>query len=145
MDIFRQMQKCTLMTKDWGGIDILKPIPIKGDCDGVLRAIEGTVWRKLIKRVSNENYQQAIYGFGVPLLNELGKEPKYLLKQIPKEIGECALKRRGECINASDNCYPGDKTPICYEVIAEDPNVSALLSYITLSWVEGRYVCIVEE
>lgn len=145
MDIFRMLHKCTIVTKDWGKIDILKPIPIKGDCDGVLRKIEGTVWRKLIKRVSNENYEQALYGYGVPLLNELGKEPRYILRQIPKDVGECALKRRDECINASEKCFPGDETPICYEAIHEDPDVSALLSYITVSWVEGRYVCIVEE
>lgn len=146
-----QVHRFTIKTQDYGDIPVLRPIPTqerKGDTLvidpwGVLAPVrdEAPDLAKLIPVVSGETFSHALHGYARPLMQVLGPAPQALIKMTPLRV--CALKR--ECIMYdAKRCSPNRKLPECW--VPEGVGASARLaaSLVTLAWVEGRYVLVVE-
>ena len=123
-----------------GTYKLLVAIP-REDAWGVLAPLRGTVWGSLIREVSGEAMAHARHGFLTPLANEIGPEPKHLMRKVPDAVGMCALSVGGACAGATPLCRPGPKVPDCYEPTGD---ATSVVYRVVLAWREGRYVVVVK-
>lgn len=118
---------------------------------GDFEVFRGTTWEAGIRVVSAESLSNALHGLLLPLLRELGRDPRASAKRVSEAEGACAL--RGGCL-AWDAalCRPGGQTskelgpPGCYEPPLDDatsPEVADMFRRVTAAWKEGRHTLVV--
>jgi hypothetical protein len=139
MDIIR----FTLQTKEWGEVKIARPVSKQDSSWGCLESIKETPVGKLIPVVTGEVFSHALSGHITPLMRQIGPEPQYLLRQIPKDQREC--KNIKVCITADKaNCYPCKEMPDCYQPPKTPLEVEPWVTQVLLAWREGYYVIVIE-
>lgn len=122
-----------------GEIRLLCPFPSPGSPWGVLEPLRDTEWGTQVVTVSGAALSDAMHGWALPLMRQIGVKPSVHAKRISEEAGRCALSAK--CIGSTPHCRPGPNLPECYE--APGP-YSALASTVALAWAEDRYVVVVE-
>ena len=130
-----------LDTKEWGRIQILRPLPRDGDPWGVLAPLRETPWGAFITIVQGPSLSHALHGYSWPLAQELGRDPLVLARLVPREVGRCLHAQNKTCTTIRPECLPGPETPDCYEAPGEHSQLSSL---VVLSWKKGTYVLVVE-
>lgn len=143
--IVSKLRNYTLKTKDWGDLLLMSPKSLSDeDPWGVLAPIKETPWGALIPEISRESYNLAVYGFGSPLVEELGVSPKLRSRKLGREVSFCMNQQNASCILAGEHCVPSSGTlPDCYEAPFENKDLSFLLSLVGLAWNSGRYVAVI--
>lgn len=119
---------------------LLWAIPQENEPMGVFSVLRGTVWEKLVGKVSGESLSHALHGWATPLFRELPSKPKHSLKRLKSE--KCWM--RDNCIMASAKCHPNLDVPNCFE--PEDLKVRSVVNFILVMmkekyqvvWVEGK-------
>ena len=142
MKDFRQHR---IDAKEWGSIKIMRPIIHEGeDPWGKLAVLKETSLEGLIPVVSGDAFSHALHGFVKPLLDEIGPEPKSLLRMISKDLRPCASSKA--CImHDKIACVMGHpKVPDCFTPSGfEGAAVTDVAAKVLLAWSEGRYVVVV--
>lgn len=105
--------------------------------------LQGTPYYDIMSEVDSAVLEEALlpYGRVLPLLKQLGREPKYCLKLIPSELHYC--RQFKSCLIADkDACRPGGPKPLphCYEAPIEDAAVREAASIVVAAWADNRYV-----
>ena len=145
MNIFRELNKVNLQTSDWGEICLLYPNIKDGDSRGVFKLLEGTLWIDYIYPISLMAYEQAAYGFGSPLMNELGAAPNLFVKKLTSDGFKCKNLLNKSCLLAEEHCFPNPKVPDCFEPDIEGADRSLLITQIVIAWKHNRYTVIIRE
>lgn len=141
--MLKHLNRFSLDSKEWGRILILRPVPLDGNIWGDLDCLRDTLIGKLIPIVSGEAFSNALHGYITPLMNEIGPHPHGLLKQIPDGFRICGMYNN--CLMYDSKiCLPCPKTPECYVPPNIEPKCIMAAAAVILSWVEGRYVIVVE-
>lgn len=147
-----KVKRFTLDTRHWGPVKMLRPIPSE---ERVGDLVEVDPWGGLaplrehpdfainIPVVSGEVYSQAMHGYAKPLLEALGREPRFQLKTVPGPYRVCAI--RDECImHDAGRCSPGKKLPECWQPEGSSKEALRAMALVMLAWAEDRYVVVVE-
>ena len=135
---------------------LIEQVPTGASDWGVLESLRGTSWEGGVKEVSGEAFSHALHGRFLPLLQELGRDPRANGRRVLVEEGECRLKDM--CIGWDVAfCRPGghkgkghrrkEGPPECYEPpLAEDTPIEVLEVFQRVSWAwrEGRHVVVVQ-
>jgi hypothetical protein len=134
---------------------LLEIVPEGADHWGVLESLRGTSWESGIKEITSEALSHALHGRFLPLLQELGRDPRASARRVSPEEGLCKL-RRSCLIWDSDLCQPGGSKgkgrrlkhgpPECYEPpLSEGAPSSAVWTFqrVVFAWREGRHVVVV--
>lgn len=126
----------------WPEIKILRPTPYQDDPWGSLAPLQGTPWGDLLTIVSGVVMSNALHGYAMPLIKELGVLPSMRLRRLQNQF--CA--QRNTCALMSELCHPNIKVPDCYSPPAPPLEPEAVLPArtVTLAWKENRYVILVE-
>lgn len=128
----------------WGQIKILRPHPIGDDPWGVISPLQHTSWGKLIPSIPGDVFSHALHGYCRPFFDQIGPNPESLARILVREAEDdarCRLAQAKACMAITPYCKPGKKLPPCYEAPGEH---SELASMVTLAWIEGRYVVVVD-
>lgn len=137
------LRKVKISCSEQGEIEILYPIPKPNNPLGVL-SILPPEWLKHIPSISGESLSHALHGWATPLVRELPASPYLMMKRIkPKAMCRShkgGYKKGGDCLMASDICYPNKEVPECYEAPLDNFQQRMLLSEIILAWKIGMYV-----
>jgi hypothetical protein len=121
---------------------MLRAIPRPDEPWGVLAALRGSSWERMIREVEGEDYSNAMNGFATPMLRNIGRAPKDALRRLPILERQCKLRTSHECAMASEKCVPGTgEVPFCYEAPGEH---SRLASRVALAMDQGRYVIVLK-
>ena len=131
-----------ISTRNFGDLKVLRPLPFPGEPWGPLAPLRGTPWGDLLPTVSGENLSHALHGHAQPLMEEIGPEPRVLLRRVPAPYRDCSLSK--SCLTRGDYCFPHRKLPDCYQPPNLEPSEAAIAAVVAISWAEGRYVLIVE-
>ena len=124
-------------------VKIMRPLPKGDDFWGDLLPLQGTPWGDQLPIVSGENLSHALLGHTMPLMREIGPDPRSLLRLIPSEYRVCAMFQG--CINFEPkDCHPGATLPACYEPPGLPQEATLPAAEVALSWAEGRYVILVQ-
>lgn len=146
MNIFESFKEVELKTSDWGVIKLLIPqIGKDEDPWGNLSLVKDTVFESYISVVSKNVYEQATYGWGDPLMGEVGPEPRLFTRKMPLPDTFCSRFKDKTCILAQETCYPNKDVPECYEFDSEDWEKSYLITRIVLAWKENRRVVVIKD
>jgi len=128
-----------LQTPEWGEIKLMVALPKAGNPWGALSPLQGTSWGEEITVVSGEDLSHALHGWAVPLMKNLGIDPKRRGHKIPEDDAWCVL--REGCAAATSDCQTGStRMPACYEPLGVD----AIAAEVLLAWQEGWYVIVVD-
>jgi hypothetical protein len=134
---------------------LLEIVPEGTDHWGVLESLRGTSWGAGVEEVSSETLSHALHGRFLPLLQELGRDPRASARRVTSTEGECALQKT--CLTwEPDLCRPGGAKgkgrrlkhgpPECYEppLSASTPRAEVeVFQRVVLAWREGRHVVVV--
>jgi hypothetical protein len=149
-----KLQRFSLDAGSLGGpIDILRPVPSERregdtlivDPWGELAPLRQVPeFATLIPIVDGESFSHALHGRMRPLMEKIGLEPKYQLLSIPAPHDKCSIA--GACVmHDLKRCRPrSKKLPECWQPIGPEESVRRAMSIVTLTWVENRYVVVVE-
>lgn len=141
MEGFREI---LLNDKDWGEILLLVPIRRPGNPWGVLAPLKETSWGRIVYEVSGEAMSEALHGYAVTLMRELGRAPRDQVKRLPLADRQCKLLQDGTCGLAENHCEPSSgEMPFCYEAPNLEDREKHLATRIAAAWNEGRYVIVV--
>ena len=136
-DLVRLSSACP----NWGTILVARPMPTADDPWGCLAPIKDTPWGKLVAEVQGSSLSHALYGRTKPLLEQIGPEPKDLLKMVPEPFRVCA--QIDTCINANPkNCHPCAALPDCYDPPNLNQAAKDVARMVALAWRDGYYVVI---
>ncbi len=105
---------------------------------GGLGILEGTWLAPLVRVVSAEAVSHATHGYILPLMKELGPEPKYLVKRLDASTGWCS-SYGPTCPGSSPSCRPGPTVPACWR-----SNIGDLAGDVVQAWRDGLYVVVVD-
>jgi len=83
-----------------------------------------------------------MHGFAKPLLEALGREPKFQLLKVPEPYRVCSQRKNCVMFNAL-RCRPCAKMPECWLPETAESHCRAM-TLVILAWAEGRYVVVVE-
>lgn len=98
--------------------------------------------RAVLETVSPESYEQALSGWAVPMIRELGLPPEGCFSKLANEIARCSY--RNECAaHDEDDCVAGMDSPACFSIGVEDTGVRRLANRIVEMWEQGIHVCLV--
>lgn len=138
------LREIHLDDKDWGEILLLLPIPRSGDPWGVLAPLKETPWGKLVVEVTGEAMSEALHGYAVPLMRQLGRAPRDQAKRLLLADRQCSLLEKGTCGLEGPHCEPSSgELPFCYEAPALGGEQKRAANRIAAAWNEGRYVIVV--
>lgn len=139
-----QTVRLSLDGKEWGRINVLRPIPQEGNPWGVFACLKGTIWGDLMAVVDGADFSHATHGNPYPMLKQLGPAPAALAKKLPLEFRLCVQAQNRSCLMATPKCIPGPKLPDCYEAPNLESQASYVASAIAVAWKEGYYAIVVE-
>lgn len=119
---------------------------------GEFEPLRGTTWGGGVRVVTAEAYSHALHGYLLPLLRELGRDPKSSAKKVSSDEGDCALK--GSCAIWEEGfCRPGGRNkkgegpPGCYvPPLSKETSQDSLrlFSAVAQAWREGVYTLVVQ-
>jgi len=132
-------RRITLTDGQLGEVRLLVPFPSPESPWGVLEPLRDTEWGAQIPVVSGAVLSDAMHGWALPLMRQIGVEPQIHAKRITEGAGRCALADK--CVGATPHCRPSPELPDCYEAPGDH---SGLASAVALAWAEGRCVVVVE-
>lgn len=118
---------------------------------GELELLRGTSWEAGVGIISSEALSNTLHGYFLPLLRELGREPRASGKRVLEREGTCLLK--GTCLMWSEPlCRPGGRLrtewgpPGCYEpplIRGSSQEARELFREVSQAWKENRYTLVV--
>jgi len=138
----QRIARFVISTAHFGDLKVLRPIPLPDEPWGPLAPLRGTPWGDLIPTVSGENLSHALHGHAKPLMEEIGPEPRTLLRRIQDPHRDCSLSKA--CLTRGDYCFPHPKVPECYLPPNLESPATLVAAVVALAWAEGRYVLIAE-
>lgn len=135
---------------------LIEHVPEGAEDWGVLESLRGTSWESGVREISGEAFSHALHGRFLPLLQELGRDPRASARRVSLDEGECRLKDM--CIGWEKTfCHPGghkgkghrrkEGPPECYEPpLSQDTPAEVLEVFQRVSWAwkEGRHVVVVQ-
>jgi len=144
-----KLKRFRVDTRHWGILLLLQPLP-KEERQGAVMMVdpwgdfaclrEVPEFASLIPVVSGDVYSQAMHGYAKPLLEALGREPKFQLIKVPYKV----CSQQDDCVMFNvHRCRPCPKMPECWQPEVEKHLVRAV-AVVMLAWAEGRYVVVVE-
>jgi len=140
-----------LSLKDHTEEILLLATPGSAEDWGDFEVFRGTSWEGGVCVVSGASYSHALHGHLIPLLRELGRDPRASGRRVSEEEGLCGV--RSTCMSWNPKlCRPGGQhkgspgPPTCYDAPLEspDPEVAHLFRRVALAWSEGRHTVVVE-
>jgi hypothetical protein len=142
-DYSNYFRSFTLNSEVYGNFKIKRPLPLQEDpIWGCLSPLKNLPLAKNIPVVPGEVLSFALHGHIKPLLDVLGREPKYNLKINQQHV--CFNK--GTCLSFDKKkCFPSLAMPICYEYPqGHDPLLVDLINEVFVSWKHGYYLIVVD-
>lgn len=136
----RGTRKAVISCSEQQDFLLMWAIPKENEPMGVFSVLRGTVWEKLVGKVSGESLSHALHGWATPLVREMPPKPKNLLRKLKGE--NCWMRK--ECVMATQRCHPNLDVPNCFE--PEDLKVRLVVNYILMMmkenyqvvWVDGE-------
>lgn len=104
-----------------------------GDAAGLV----GTDWERAVRPVTGEAMSHALHGYALPLVRELGEDPRKVLRRLG---GPCRLSEGDQCLGAGPQCVPGPKMPVCYEPPDVPETMVSIAASIAAAMQEGYHV-----
>jgi hypothetical protein len=132
-------RRFTVADERLGDVHLLVPFPSAESPWGALEPLQDTEWGAEIPAVSGAALSDALHGWALPLMRQIGVPPQIHAKRISEDAGRCALS--AGCIGSEPHCRPGPDLPECYEAPGAH---TGLTTAVALAWAEGRYVVVVE-
>ena len=134
---------------------LIEIVPEDADHWGTLESLRGTSWEHGVKVLTAEALSHALHGRFLPLLRELGRDPRASGRRVKSEEGVCSQIKT--CMTADKAlCRPGGSKgkgrrlkhgPLdCYEPpLSEDTpsQIAEVFVRVALAWREGRYTVVV--
>jgi hypothetical protein len=134
---------------------LVESVPEGSDHWGVLESLRGTSWEAGVKEITAESLSHALHGRFLPLLQELGRDPRASARRVPAAEGACKLWK--SCMTWDESlCRPGGSKgkgrrlkhgpPECYEPPLSDATPAEAVEAfqrVVFAWREGRHVVIV--
>jgi hypothetical protein len=134
---------------------LLEVVPEDADHWGVLESLRGTTWEAGVKEITAESLSHALHGRFLPLLRELGRDPRASARRVADVEGVCKIGKG--CLTWDEGlCRPGGSKgkgrrlkhgpPECYEPpLSDNAPMEAVEVFqrVVFAWREGRYVVVV--
>lgn len=127
-------------------------VTLGGETDwGEFEPLRGSSWDSGIRTVSAESMSHALHGMLLPLLKELGRDPRASAKRVSDVEGMCGNLKACPIANES-MCRPGGRKkrehgpPGCYEPPLETgtpPDLRDLFYQVSQAWRGGRHTVVV--
>ncbi len=118
---------------------------------GDLEPLHKTSWEAGVEFVTAESMSHALHGHIMPLLRELGRDPRSSARRVTPEEGLCTLQK--DCISwRPELCRPGgsrgreEGPPACYDPPLESGtnlDLRNLFRSVAQAWKEGRHTVVV--
>jgi hypothetical protein len=118
----------------------------KGDKDnwGEFEPLRGTSWETGVEFVSAEALSHALHRYYMPLLRELGRDPRASAKRVTPAEGECQIQATCPTWDRKI-CRPHPDMPGCYEPpLSPDTHhdVRHIFRLVAAAWKEGRHTIV---
>lgn len=118
---------------------------------GEFESLRDSSWAAGVKVIPADALANALHGHLMPLLRELGRDPRVSARRVSDDEGHCQLK--GQCSSWDpEYCKPGGQRrkelgpPDCYEppLVSETRSSSVFIfKTVARAWKEGRHTIVV--
>lgn len=111
---------------------------------GEFEPLRGTSWEAGVELVSAESLSHALHHYYMPLLRELGRDPKASAKRVTPAEGECKMQATCPTWDAKI-CRPHPEMPDCYDPPLSpgtDSDILHLFRVVAHAWKEGRHTVV---